>query len=204
MTKHSSTVVLYMLVDYSSPIFVGVAWTSDFNKQIAEHRRTIPTPFGVEVVGSFPALYKAQQEARVLIQRYHTQRFGFNKTDYGDLDSKPPVNTGGYKWNNGVSSRVLPKYDNTRKAKSQQMSEIARLNNFEARLPYHAGESHPMKREDCREKLRNTSNGRRRYYFDDNKWTWCYQSDHPMAYRNRENGIPNLEEVPEDRLRKRV
>lgn len=55
--------------------------------------------------------------------------------------------------------------------------------------------THPMKREDSREKLRNTSNGRRRYYFDDGSWTWCYSCKSPLAYRNRENGIPCLEDL---------
>lgn len=202
--KRADKVVLYILVDYSSPIFIGLAWIPEFDKRISEHRREIPVAFGVQIAGTFSSLYSAQHEARQLIQRYHTQRFGFNKTDYGDLDNKPRVNTGGYRWNGGVDSRTLPKYDQSRKDRSLVMSEVARLNNYESRLPFHAGESHPMKREECRDKLRNTSNGRRRYYFDDNRWTWCYAGDHPLAFRNRENGIPNLEDVSPERFSKKV
>ena len=203
MASANGRVILFLLLDYSEPKFVGLAWEKEFNKTIQEHRRTKP-PFMVQVLGAFDSLYAAQAAARPLIQRYHTQLFGYNKTDYGDLDNKPLVNPGGYKWNNGTDSRQLPQYDEWRKGKAEFMSEYARLNNYKSRLPYHAGETHPMKREESRDKLRNTSNGRKRYYFDDGSWTWVYSKNSPLAFKNRENGIPCLEEVPPDRLRKRV
>lgn len=191
MASANGRVILFLLLDYSEPKFVGLAWEKEFNKTIQEHRRTKP-PFMVQVLGAFDSLYAAQAAARPLIARYLTNRFGWNKTDYGDLDNKALVNPGGYKLNNGVDVRTNPRFDNWRHNVSKALSEVAIRDNHAARLPYHAGDTHPMKREDSREKLRNTSKGRKRYYFDDGSWTWQYAEDHPLAFRNRENGIPAL------------
>lgn len=192
MATSNGRVILFLLMDYSEPKFVGLAWEKQFNKVIQEHRQSKP-PFMVQIVGTFDSLYSAQAAARPLITRFHTQLFGWNKTDYGDLDNKPLVNPGGYKWNNGESTHNNPRFDAWRANMARGLSIAAKRDNNAARLPYHAGDTHPMKREENRDKLRNTSTGRKRYYFEDGSWTWQYAADHPLAYKNRDNGIPNLE-----------
>lgn len=196
MNFPKGSIVLYMLVDYSNPIFVGLARAEEFANQINQHRQTIRVPFAVQVLQTFTALHLAHVEARALIKRYLTNIVGYNKTDYGDLDYTPFVNTGGYKLNDGKGLLCDPRYDQWRLKGAIRKSEVAKEANYRDRLPYHKGDSHPMKQEKNRLKLKGVSTGRKRYYFEDGSWTWCYSKDHPLAHKNRDNNIPNLEDLP--------
>lgn len=181
-----------MLVDYSNPIFIGCSWSTEFQADIAKHRRTIPVPFAVQVLGTFSSLYAAQAEARPLIKRFLTNIVGYNKTDYGDLDNKRLIRTTPC-WSKGMSLVSIPKYDSFRRVMGAKKSIAARRDNYASRLPYHAGDSHPNKREDNRNKIKKAAQGRRRYYREDGSWTWQYAPDHHLAHKNRDNGIPDLQ-----------
>lgn len=188
-------VILFILLDYSEPKFVGLAWEREFNDTILEFRRTKP-PFMVQVVDKFDNLYSAQAAARPLIKRYLTNMFGWNETDFGDLDNKPRVNPGGYKLPHRVGTHKDEKYDALRRSISEKISVIARENDHASRLPYLAGDTHPNKKEENRQKISKSVTGRRKYILPDGTWTWCYSKNHPMAYKNRDRGISHLEDLP--------
>lgn len=189
----SKQVILFLLVDYSEPKFVGLAWKHEFQQVIMDHRRTKP-PFMVQILAEYDSLYAAQAAARPLIKRYLTNMFGWNKTDYGDLDNKPFSAKGIVGWGARYNIRAEPRFDALRRKRSEITRMVAHRDNHVARLPYLAGETHPNKREENREKIKKAAQGRRRYYFEDGSWTWQYASDHPLAYKNRDNGIPPLKE----------
>ncbi len=188
--------ILYMIVDYSEPKYIGVVRDHELDKEINEFRATKP-PFMVKILGKFTVLFEARDEAIALIQRYHTDLFGWNKTKFGDIEEKPRVRPKGSK--NKMSMYEQERFDDYRRQRSEESKRRNQGRLFEGYTYIITADNHHFRNKpESLEKFKETASGRKRYYFPDGTWTWCYSKDSRMAYKNRDKNIPHLEDVPDD------